>query len=97
MAIKKIDKDKIETLLKEIVENSVEIKTSKKESDDIVKSLKNNETDFKSGKISSETYKDIKNNLERERKVIESKISEKKKKILFFSKKLSDTLRSNRI
>lgn len=97
MTIKKINLNEIEDLLKEIVESSAQIKIFKDENEDVTESINSNKMNFKSGKISNEVYKDIKNNLDKEKKLLENKISENKNNILVISKKLSENIISNKI
>jgi len=97
MTIKKINLNEIEDFLKEIVESSTQIKIFKEENEDVKENLNSNKMKFKSGKISNEVYKDIKNNLEKEKKLLENKISENKNSILVISKKLSENIENSKI
>jgi chromosome segregation ATPase len=97
MVIKKINLSKIEEYLKEIIESSTEIETIKEEVKDVSQALGNNNIEFKSGKISKEVFDDIKNNLEKEKKMLENKISVEKKKISDVSNELSNFMKENKV
>jgi hypothetical protein len=97
MTIKKINLSKIDDFLKEIIEGATQIETFKEEAEDINQSIDNSEINFKSGKISNEVYKDIKNALEKEKKLLENRINLEKDRILTASKELSKIIVVNKI
>jgi len=97
MTIKKINLSKVDDFLKEIIEGATQIETFKEETEDINRSIDNSETNFKSGKISNEVYKDIKIALEKEKKLLENRINLEKNRILTASKELSKIIVVNKI
>ena len=97
MTIKKINLSKVDDFLKEIIEGATQIETFKEETEDINRSIDNSEINFKSGKISNEVYKDIKNALEKEKKLLENRINLEKNRILIASKELSKIIVVNKI
>jgi hypothetical protein len=97
MTIKKINLSKVDDFLKEIIEGATQIETFKEETEDINRSIDNSEINFKSGKISNEVYKDIKNALEKEKKLLENRINFEKDRILTASKELSKIIVVNKI
>jgi len=97
MTIKKINLSKVDDFLKEIIEGATQIETFKEETEDINRSIDNSETNFKVGKISNEVYKDIKNALEKEKKLLENRINLEKNRILIASKELSKIIVVNKI
>lgn len=97
MTIKKINLSKVDDFLKEIIEGATQIETFKEETEDINQSIDNSEINFKSGKISNEIYKDIKNALEKEKKLLENRINLEKNRILTASKELSKIIVVNKI
>lgn len=97
MTIKKINLNKIDDFLKEIIEGATQIKTFKEEIEEINHSSDKNEMNFKAGKVSNEIYKDIKNTLEKEKKLLGGRINIEKSRILIASKELSKIIVVNKI
>ena len=97
MMIKKINLKEVEKSLKEIVEGLTEMKTFKEEDREINKSLNSNEIDFKAGKISNEIYKNIKRDLGKDKKIIETKIKGKRNEVLIILKNLSEIMESSKV
>lgn len=97
MVIKKINKDEIESYLKNISEGITQIKLLQEEIENLNNNLKNNKSDFLSGKISREIYKDIKINLDKEKKDLTNKTNKTINNVLILSEELSKIISNNKI
>jgi uncharacterized membrane protein YfhO len=97
MVIKRINLNKIESFLKNISEKSTQIRMFQQEIENININLKDNKSDFTSGRISNEVYKDIKINLEKEKKILEDKINKIIGNFLVNSEKLQKIIDDNKI